>query len=198
MSKKYAVALHLKSFLASPMRYLSSWRRLSALGTQVQRWSDIKNIDTEWDERTAIMAAMIAPRASVLEFGSGREQLEKFLPEGCTYQPSDIVARSARTLVCDLNIGFPQLPQRYDTIIFSGVIEYIQDLEFLFEQVRVHCGECIVSYALADQLHCVSTRMENGWVNHLPEESLIALFKKAGFSIAEKKAWRQQMIYKLQ
>lgn len=197
MVAKHAILLHAKSFLTSPVAYLASLRRLCQMGTQVERWSDLANFDPAWDARTAMIAVMIPKNSAVLEFGSGREQLEKFLPEGCTYQPCDLAPRSARTLVCNLNEGFPALPQRYDVIVFSGVIEYIHDLDALFRHVRASCTSCIVSYAATDDLDCVATRMRNGWVHHYAVTELVALFEKAGFTVAETARWQAQTIFRL-
>lgn len=193
----HPIFLHAKSFAASPVRYVGAWRRFKGYGTQVERWSQPESFDAAWDERTALMAQMVPPKSRVLEFGSGREQLEKFLPEGCFYQPSDLVARSPRTLVCNLNQGFPAIGERYDVIIFSGVIEYIHDLDRLFAAVRAHADSCIVSYAPTDLLNCMATRLSNAWVNHLSEAALLGRLAKAGFTLRYATRWQQQMIYQL-
>ncbi len=198
MAAKHAWLLHVKSFLASPCDYLAARRQLAAMGTQVSRWSDLSNHNPAWDERTKLMAAMVDASSSVLEFGSGREMMESFLPKGCSYQPSDLTPRSPRTLVCDLNTGFPELKQRYDVIVFSGVIEYIHDLDSLMQHVRQHCTHCIVSYATTDDLDSITTRASNGWVHHYSDTHLSDLFRRAGFHIAERKAWERQTIYRLQ
>ncbi len=192
-----AILLHAKSFFASPLHYFSSWRHFFALGTQKERWSNPNSFSAEWDERTTIIANMIARGSSVLEFGCGNQRLVDFLPENCTYQPSDIVARSPQTLVCDLNKSFPKLEKKYDVIVFSGVLEYIADLPQLMEQVRANCGECIASYACTDQLDCIATRIRSGWINHISENAFLAIIKKADFTVVEKKTWRHQIIYKL-
>jgi O-antigen/teichoic acid export membrane protein len=186
MSGTRAVLLHAKSFMASPEKYFAARRHLTAMGTQVARWSDLGNYDPAWDERTALMARMVPQNASVLEFGAGREQLVNFLPPGCTYQPSDLAPRSPSTLVCNLNEGFPQLTQHYDVIIFSGVLEYIHDLEELMRRVRQHCTECIVSYTTTNDLDCIVTRRNNGWVHHYSDAAIIEVFNRAGFEVAER------------
>jgi hypothetical protein len=192
---KHPFFLHVKSFLSSPLSYVSSRKKLASMGTQLERWSDITNFDAAWDERTAMMAALVLPNTSILEFGSGREQLEKFLPAGCSYQPADIIARSPRTLVCDLNRDWPELPQpHYDYIIFSGVIEYIYDLPRLFAFTRKHATRAVISYAATDQLDCVATRMQNGWVHHHSLAALEGMLKEAGFTIEQKQPWQQQTI----
>lgn len=197
MIAKHAILLHAKSFLASPKNYLASRRHFSALGTQVVRWTNPDSFDEAWDERTALIASMIEKNAAVLEFGSGREQLERFLPAGCHYQPSDLTARSPRTLVCDLNTGFPALTRRYDVVVFSGVIEYIHDVAGLLRHVRAHADSCILSYMTTDALECIATRMTHGWVHHFSASALEKICRAAGFTIVARKAWQGHTILKL-
>ena len=168
-----------------------------ALGNQLARWADPSSLDAAWDTRTSMIAQMIPEGSSVLEFGSGREILEGLLPPACTYQPADMVARSPRTLVCDLNDEFPRLAQHYDVVVFSGVIEYIHDLPQLFRHVRAITSQCIVSYATTDHLDCIATRQTNGWVHHLSEVELIRMVEEVGFRVQETKPWQQQTIFRL-
>lgn len=193
----HPLLLHARSLVLTPVAYAKAWQVRLGYGGNTHRWSQATSFNEAWDERTALMATLIAPGTSVLEFGSGREQLERFLPAGCQYQPSDLVARSPRTLVCDLNQGFPVLAQRYDVIVFSGVIEYIHDLDALFAQVRAAADRCIVSYAPTDHLRCMATRLASGWVNHLSEVKLLQCFARAGFECVQQKPWQQQVIYQL-
>jgi hypothetical protein len=196
MSAKNPALLHLKSFLASPLAYMVSRLNNSKLAG-VQRWAQYESLHDEWDERTALMAGMIHPNTTILEFGAGKEHLRNFLPQGCIYQPSDIVARSPESIVCDLNQEFPKLDKKWDYIVFSGVLEYIHDVQKLLKQVRAHCDTCILSYASTDCLECMTTRMRSGWVNHLSKDSFEAMLQNAGFTVQEKRAWRGQDIYSL-
>lgn len=196
MFHKNLILLHLKSFLASPRKYLASWRNFVPR-TDLQRWSNAQNLSTKWDERTVLVATMIPPNSSVLEFGAGNEYLKKCLPEGCIYQPSDIVARSENTLVCDLNAGFPILDKQWDIIVFSGVAEYIEDLQGLLTKIRSYCRICIFSYVPIDRLESMTTRMQNGWINHFSREEVEAIIHQANFLIQEHKVWNHQDIYSL-
>ena len=76
------------------------------------------------------IAKLIPAGSNVIEFGAGRRQLEKFLPAGCTYTPSDLVDRGPGTIVCDLNR--PPLPDlrhlRLKVAVFGGVLEYVADV----------------------------------------------------------------------
>jgi hypothetical protein len=196
--KRHPIVLHIKSVAVSPLHYLSSWRHFFAHGTQKKRWSNLDNYDVVWDERTALVAMMIDKNTSVLEFGAGRERLKDFLPEGCVYQPSDITMRSADTIVCDLNKNFPALPQTYDYIVLSGVLEYIQNIDTLLQNIRKYCRFAVVVYVSTDRLECISTRMRQGWVNHLTETQFLQSISKANFTIVEQQRWRNHMIYRVQ
>ena len=194
---KNAAVLHAKSFFASPISYaISRWQHAKRLG--LYRWSHAESLDDQWDERTTLMAGMITPNSSVLEFGAGKEHLRELLPQGCLYQPSDIVMRSDQTLICDLNIEFPTLQQKVDYIVFSGVLEYVHDVQRVMHLVRANCGACLVSYASTDALECMTTRMRSGWVNHLSRATFETILKNANFTVIEKRVWRGQDIYSLQ
>lgn len=188
--------LHLKSFVASPRGYLSSRLNYAKI-LGLPRWSNPQSLHDDWDERTALIAGMIQPNTSILEFGSGNERLQDFLPQGCKYQPSDIVARSDKTWIIDLNKEFPVLDKKWDYIVFSGVLEYIYDVQQVLNHVRKHCDVCILSYAPTDCLECMITRMRSGWVNHLSKNSFETIIKNAGFEIQEKRVWNGQDIYSL-
>jgi hypothetical protein len=188
--------LHLKSFLASPRAYLAA-RLNRAQHTDINRWSDPAILYDHWDERTALMASMIAMNSTVLEFGAGNERIRGFLPAGCRYQPCDIVARSAHTLVCNLNVAFPALDTTWDVMVFSGVLEYIEDVPALLANVRIHAKNCILSYHPIDTLECLTTRLQGGWVNHYTQAAMENIIAKAGFTIAEQRSWSGQNIYSL-
>ncbi len=191
-----AAVLHAKSFFASPVSYvMSRWQYAQRLG--LYRWSNAESLDDQWDERTALMAGMVAPNSTILEFGAGKEHLRKFLPQGCIYQPSDIVVRSPETLICDLNKSFPALEQKVDYIVFSGVLEYVYDVQRVMHLVRPNCNACLVSYASTDALECMTTRMRSGWVNHLSRATFEEILSQANFTIHEKRVWRGQDIYSL-
>ena len=167
----------------------------------MNHWSDTQNPYTNWpiawDVRTALVAEMIPPHSSVLEFGAGKEHLATLLPEGCEYQPSDVIARTERTFVCDLNKPFPTLDKKWDVIVLSGVLEYIVDVPALLSKLRTNCMACILTYAPVDGLECMTTRMKNSWVNHFNAEQFETLLANAGFTIQQQKTWNNQEIYNL-
>jgi hypothetical protein len=161
------------------------------------RWKTNKNLQKSWDARTKIIAGLIHEGASVLEFGCGRMVLKSLLPVNCTYLPSDISYRGEGTLVCDLNkmplpdFGF------YDVIVFSGVLEYIFDIDKLFGHIKNNCQFIIASYAFKRTNQNISWRRKQGWVNDYTLESIQTIFLKNGFYILKTIKWNSQLIFVL-
>src|SRR5438105_2510155 len=106
------------------------------------------SLSPTWDTRTEMLAGLIKPGA--LEFGAGRMVLKNFLPANCVYTPSDLVDRKNGTWVCDLNS--PELPAfpSHDVAVFSGVLEYLNDLPMLAAHLSVFVQEVVASYAVTD------------------------------------------------
>src|SRR5690349_18186690 len=81
---------------------------ITARETDLVRWRDPKQLEAAWEARAAIAAQLIAPGTRVADIGCGAMRLEAHLRFGCTYLPSDVVARDERTVVADLNAdGMP-------------------------------------------------------------------------------------------
>lgn len=187
-----------KSSMRHPVLYskhvLKNIRRKK---TDIERWANDQNLDPDWGERTQIIASKIAAGSSVIEFGAGGLALQAMLPESCSYQPSDVVSRSAETIVLDLNHEFPRLPQRYDYAVFSGVIEYVNDVSRVLVWLHSVASKLVMSYAITDNLHDPITRMQSGWLNHLSDAELKRAFAEAGWRVERVTNWRAQVIYEL-
>ena len=163
-----------------------------------ERWDGEENLSGEWDERTSMLAAMIKPRESVIEFGAGRRSLESMLPDGCTYRASDIVDRGDGTIVCDLNDRkLPELPP-CDVVVFSGVLEYVFDLPRLLKNIRGTASTIVASYGPTDsKLHGPrSTRLWNGWVNDYSSTEFVNLMRKHGYHPVAQSEWREHLLFR--
>jgi len=157
------------------------------------RWTDSSNLLTDWDSRTQRIAELIKPNSSVLEFGAGRMVLKQYLPDNCTYTPSDIVARGKDTLICDLNsTELPRFPP-HDIAVFSGVLEYIHDVPRLISHLSKSVTMIVASYAVTD--FNPSERYAQGLVNNYSSDEIIALFEKNGFFRVHSEQWQSQIIY---
>ena len=171
-----------------------------------KRWSSIEGLEEWWEERTRVIGALIPPGARVIEFGAGRRQLEKHLPSGCTYMPSDLVDRGPGTLVCDLNVRpLPDLRQLAPSVaVFGGVLEYIADVESLVQWLAANgIATCIVSFdafpahlALRRRTQERLRRRYFGYMNNLTEDALLGIFAAAHMTCAEKRTWTTQGIYR--
>lgn len=161
---------------------------------QLNRWAKKKNLYPDWDERTIIISQFIPENSSVLEFGAARMILKEYLPENCTYTPSDIVSRSPETIVFDLNKDNLSLFDYYDVIIFSGVLEYVFDVKKLILGLSFKTSKFVVSYAPLENYSNLENRKKNGWVNNFKIDEFTQIFKSVGFIGKEVANWRGQRI----
>jgi hypothetical protein len=159
------------------------------------RWANQDELQKNWDERTLLISKLVSDDSKVIEFGSGNGVLRKYLPSGCTYQGSDLVKRFPDLIVCDLNEGINFSLREFDTAIFSGVLEYVYDLDRIFSQLKEEIGTVIMSYCCKD-LSTVN-RLKMGWLSDFERKDLENTFFKNGFKIIEYMEWKGQSIYKL-
>lgn len=168
--------------------------------SDTSRWKSDTNLYPNWEERTAIMAQWIPENSSLMEFGCGNMILKKYLPDNCHYVPSDLVSRDSNTFVIDLNQSQPLNLPKQDIYFFSGVLEYIYDLERLVQASKKSCKSVILSYIPCGRKTTDLTlkrRME-GWVNDYSGEEIIALFDKYSFVLKDQKEWRGQWLLYLE
>jgi len=165
-------------------------------GTHHRKWGDSHSLSADWDSRTEQIARLIPPGTTVLEFGAGRMVLRKYLPEGCKYTPSDLVDRGDGTIVCDLNArDLPSFPP-HDVAVFSGVLEYVNDLDRLFERVSKSFNVIVASYCDRQQFPSRVMRRSQGWVNDFTPEELQGIFCRLGFHCDRVESWNVQKIYR--
>ena len=165
-------------------------------GSDYRRWAGSRSLSTDWDSRTERIARLIPPGATVLEFGAGRMTLRNQLPEGCKYTPSDLVDRGSGTIVCDLNT--PDLPAfpPHDVAVFSGVLEYVNDIEYLIANVGKPFNIIIASYCDREQVPGRVVRRSKGWVNDHTSEGFQEVFLRLGFRCDHVEGWQRQKIYR--
>lgn len=158
------------------------------------RWSKPKSLSPLWDERTRQLAAMVTPGSAVLEFGAGRRVLEQMLDRPARYTPSDLVDRGPGTIVCDLNAR--PLPQfgAHDVAVFSGVLEYVNDVPSLIQHLRGSVPAIVASYAVLEKNR--DERRAGGWVNDYTSAQFVALFDEQGFDCVENSSWQSQELYR--
>lgn len=172
--------------------------RIRKGGSDLERWSRIENLSPEWDARTITIARMIPENSSVLEFGAGRLVLPKHLPSNCTYTPSDICDRGPGTIICDLNQRPLPSFSTYDIVVFSGVLEYINDVPEVLRHIIKSCHTIFTSYVCATDKSSfeIMRRRKAAWVNDYTPDDLIKLFSDAGLTLIESKTFiGTQMIF---
>lgn len=163
--------------------------------TDYKRWKKSGELLQDWDERTNILAGMIEPRSRIIEFGAGNMSLKNNLPANCTYTASDICARLPEYLVCDLNEKIEFEITNFNTAVFSGVFEYVYDIDKVFEQLSPAIDHIILSYSCSDISN--ADRLNNGWLSDYSKGELEHIFAKFKYKIVEYKEWRKQSLYNL-
>lgn len=179
------------------LRVVGTWGRIARGRSDYSTWSAAGSLREDWDERTRLIAAMIAAPATVLELGAGRQALRALLPPGCRYLAADLVARDAGTITCDLNARpLPALP-RADVIVMSGVLEFVHDPAGLLSLLARLTRAFVVSYACRRSrlLTEIWSRRALGWVNDLTREDIVALFAENGFRLVDERTWSGQRLF---
>lgn len=162
--------------------------------SDTQRWSRADAMHTNWEERTIRLSKYINKNSNVVEFGAGSAILKDVLDKTITYQPVDIIKRQENYLVCDLNKNPLSIDlTSYDTAVFSGVLEYVYDIDLLFQELSKHIKCIALSYACNDI--CKQDRLFNGWLSDYSSSELEGIFKKYAFKILKKDTWKDQNLY---
>ncbi len=173
----------------------TSLRRLRG-GADYGRWGNPSSLSPDWDSRTEQIARLIPPGATVLEFGAGRMALRDHLPAGCKYTPSDLVNRGDGTIVCDLNAQELPLFPPHDVAVFSGVLEYVNDVSCLITHICKSVNIIIASYAVRERVSGTVMRRSQGWVNDYGSDEFEEVFARSGFRCNRVEGWQSQKIYR--
>jgi hypothetical protein len=164
--------------------------------SDIERWSENNSLYENWNQRTALLATFLSETAKIIEFGAGAMYLKQFIKATQTYVASDIVKRFPETLVVDLNGPLNIDLSLYDTVIFSGVLEYVYDIESLFEKMEQEkINQIILSYCCSDVMKV--SRAKNGWLSDYTQMQLESIFKKNNYKIVNHQIWEKQTIFNL-
>lgn len=171
-----------------------------------ERWQSPGGLEEWWDERTQALAQFIPDGSTVIEFGAGRRQLEKFLPPACTYIPSDLTDRGPGTLVCDINKRpLPSLAHLApDVAVFSGVFEYVKEVQAVVNWLRESGVTTIVCSfdAMPTPMDWRSRLAERrrrvycGYMNNLTANEFKETFLAAHMRCVEDRRWHRQGLYR--
>lgn len=178
---------HAKTQQPAPSAHLDEAGRRKAIiragKTDLARWRNPGNLEPAWAHRAIKAAAWIPQGATVVDLGCGAMSIEPHLPPGTAYVPCDIVARDARTVLCDLNQAGPP-PEAYaaDRVLMLGLLEYLYAPKDALEALAKHGRRIICSYCPVDYSPG-RDRRALGWVNDFSLRQLEDLFHAAGYWI---------------
>lgn len=160
--------------------------------TDYKRWINLANHSSTWNPRTEMIAKMIQPDSSIIEFGAGRKILKNYIDRSCRYQPSDCVDRGDDTMILDLNTtDLPNLPH-YDYAVFSGVIEYLTDVSRVVKWLNTFADHTVLSYLVVEgekDPALIQNRRNFGWVNDYTDEEIMNIFMLQNFELRDKTFW---------
>jgi len=160
----------------------------------LNRWETTNSLKSDWDGRTKIMSKYIVDNTKVIEFGAGRLVLSNLIPKNCVYTPSDIVDRGKGTIVLDLNKSPLLMFDHYDYAVFSGVLEYVNNVPLLIKHLSEYIDSFILSYATVGKYN-TRNKKRNGWVNNYSEKEIIQILEQNNYVLTKKTAWRRQSIF---
>ena len=149
--------------------------------------------EKSWLERKRLMSRWIGNDIhSVVDLGAGNMSLKSILPDGVSYFPVDYIARSEKTIVADFNnYEFPNV--LVDCCFCSGVLEYINDLEWFVEKLnQTGCKYILVSYSVRQENQTIEERRSRAWVNDYTLYELVDLFQQRGFILTD---WNKHFEY---
>lgn len=149
-----------------------------------QHWKEDGALESFYELRVHYMSELIAGDSrSVLDLGCGEMHLKKYIGSNTSYFPCDYIKRDESTLICDLNKGeYPNV--RTDTVIMSGIIEYISQYEWLFQTACSYVDkEVIIAYAAVDYIPNYPLRCKWGFANHLSVMQIVELFGRYGMTL---------------
>lgn len=164
--------------------------------SDISRWKNSEQLFKDWNDRTSILGGFIKPNAQIIEFGAGNMYLKEYLKEYGSYTPSDIVKRFDETIVCDLNKPISFDLSKFDVVVFSGVLEYVYDIDSIFNQLKSNgINQIVMSYSCADIV--TLSRVKNGWLSDYTKIEIEKIIEKYNYKIQNYNEWRKQSIYNL-
>ncbi len=163
-------------------------------------WRGPDTLEPVFSQRRArIMAAKNIPKGSaVLDLGCAVPALRYLLLEGCSYQPSDYLARDPSYHVWDPFGEFDLSAPESNLLTAFGLLELQSDLPDFLRRVRAAERPLLVNYHASDDTP-VSDPAAFGWRNHLDRHELVTCFAEADFRVSPLWAFDgQQSLFRLQ
>ncbi len=159
------------------------------MDTDINRWKKLANneIIPSWEWRNLEIVKFINENESILDVGAGNMNLKNMLPTTCSYQPMDCVKGDESTILVDFNNNIiPNLIEKYDVVICSGIMEYLKTPEIFLSIVKQWGTKIILTYVVSESRNYSSKDYDkNGWVSDLSIEQLNNIFDKLGLRITQ-------------
>ncbi len=129
-----------------------------------------------WRKRTVVLFSFVEDTDySFMDLGAGKMFFGKLLDSNCVYLPVDYYKSGPNTIVCDFNKGeFPD--QHVDVVIASGILGYIDNLEWFLDKICNSCRKILLSFRGAE-------KYKDGAIT---TQELIEYLHSKGFSITKK------------
>ncbi len=180
------------------------------------RWTSKVAYDNKWNERTelllqiAINHNLLNSINSFTEYGCGPNRpLKLFLDKvnfTGKYTEVDITKWRDTTKIINLNNCKNEDFEKTDCGVFSGVLEYLDDLPKLFNLIKDKHEYVLFSYKtfnhdylteeeLLSKLQILSKRANSGWRNHFSLKDLILM--KTDFVMIDTGYWNGQALFVL-
>lgn len=170
------------------------------VAANTERWKDLDKRSKQWISRNRMIAGYVDQGQKVLDIGCGAQDLKLFLPDDVVYVGADIYQRDEECLIIDFNKGIlPDLDEiEFDVAIFSGVLEYLEDVQYALNWAKKIAGKIILSYAVLERNPSISRRtFKSGFYNHFSESDFEREMADSGLQITDKQEWRKQNVYEL-
>lgn len=168
-----------------------------------RKWFEVENVrkinKQDWINRILLMKDLIGTEnKSVLDIGCWECELKEYLDNSMKYYGCDYVKRQNDTIVCDLNhYEFPNID--FDVAYISGSLEYMENLEWYFDQICKANHEVVLSYSLLEYFPLIDLRKKKSWVNHLSVIDIIEYMKRRNFLLTTSEFWgRWTVIFKFE
>jgi hypothetical protein len=147
-----------------------------------------------WGNRIFLMSKYISNNTtSVLDLGCWGSELKKYIPQNIKYYGCDYVRRSQETIVCNLNqYEFPDVS--FDSAFISGSLEYMENLDWYFDQICKAKKEIILSYSALEYFPFIDVRKKKSWVNHLTIFEIMQYMSKRGWVLNGSDFWGSRTI----
>ncbi len=161
--------------------------------SDMDRWSNIESYNETWNPRTELLASLIEPNKTVIEFGAGINPVSNYLPDSNKCTITDFVNKGdIEYIQYDLNA--PKMVDfgDYDYAIFSGVLEYITNLPAKIKYISNRCANIVVSYSTLNEYP--ENRDLHGWMNSYTNHEFIKLFSDADMKLEKCIPWKKTYI----